>query len=181
MKLLSGTRGGVQANVRRVNISNVTGLAIGKDAFWAGLDYDTNNPALPAGAGEVEDITITGVRKLRCINGNALLHIGQTRRYFLIEGVAWDDTSVSAPLAEVTVTGSIDVLSFRGIRAANSPSQVKVEGHVGRLLFDDCVLIAKALITSMPTLLPRRSKMCETTCCCTPGRGLWSSSPRRPR
>lgn len=143
VKLLAGTRGGVQANVRRVSIRRVTGYASGGAIVNAVYGYDQNNPSLPAGAGEVSDITVEGLENLHLINSVPLLNIEQPVKNMKLSGVSWDSASVNSSFVKVSATGSVDTLHLNNVWCNNYDLGIDIKGAVGRIIWSNSTLIAK--------------------------------------
>ena len=143
VKLLCGTRDTTQANVRRVSIKNVSGELAGSALANIQYDYDQNNPALPAGVGEVSDVRVEGVYNLNIINAAKLLRVQQPTKNVSVGHVRWDETSVSASFAEVAATGSLDVLHLDHIWCDGYDLKIDVKGVVREITWSDCTLIGK--------------------------------------
>tara|TARA_R100000365_G_scaffold3686_1_gene13511 strand:+ start:16933 stop:20175 length:3243 start_codon:yes stop_codon:yes gene_type:complete len=143
IRLLSGTRDGAVANVKRVAIRGLSGMvsSIGAVHTHPTTDPDDGgaNTNIPTG-GKIVDVTIRDINRVRLFNGASLLYIAQQCQNWNVDGATLNDNTISNAIV-VTADGSVNDLTVRrliGDADAGVERYIDVKGPVGRLVLDGC-------------------------------------------
>lgn len=142
IRLLSGTRDGNVANVRRVLIQDIDGMnsggngAVGTDPTADPSGGGTNVPT----GGVIEDVTIRNLNRVRLFNSTPAVRIAQTCKNWVIDGITLNNSNVGGAVV-VASTGWIDKLHIKnqvGDKSTGVEGYVTAKGYIGKLIIENC-------------------------------------------
>ncbi len=149
VKLLPGTRASTQANVRRGVIQNVRGRCHNGVIKF---NKDTNVTYGPSGVGQISDIDIRNLDRIRIINNAELLEFTQSAQNITVDGIKWDSASI-ARLCGLVAGETIDRLLVNNlVLTAADDNMFDIKGTITELVLSNCKHFGGAADASLVSL-----------------------------
>lgn len=142
VRLLSGTRAGVTANVRDIVIEDLYGMISGSAGILTDPTADPSGTAggtnVP-GTGVIENITVNNVGEVRLFNACPLILLAQANiRNVTLDGAVCNEGS-TGKLIKATAAADVNLLTLRDITAGaalGAEGYVECKGRIRRLVLE---------------------------------------------